>query len=73
MRGPHTSLNIKVSLSQHSQPSSSTQSTTLEKKIFTKVKITYLNNEQQHLFKYLKCILNSKNKRIPEDGLQLDP
>lgn len=52
---PHTSWNIEVSLSQHSQPSTvnSKHNFRKKRKFITKVKITYLNNEQQHLFKYI--------------------
>lgn len=57
--------NIEVSVSQHSQPSTINSKHNLrKKKSFTKVKITYLNNEQQHLFKYLKLFfLNSKKQK----------
>lgn len=79
MQRPQTFLYIKVSLSQHSQPSTLNSKHNLRKKTKKKspqnLKLLTLNYEQQHLFKHLKCILNSKNKRkkIPEDELQLDP
>lgn len=77
MKWPHTTWNFKVksifpTINPHYSPPNKTSKIFKKKKNFTKVKITLnLNDKQQHFFKYLKRI--SKEKKIPEDGLQLDP